>query len=171
MHDDSGRFASLEKFFNMLLAEREKQVERIFAEREASAEFKRIALKEALDEAKRSTDRALLEAKTNVEQKLVEAKIAADEREASLKFRLDLLEKGGAPFADRLNETANQLRRDVDVLNEDAVRTQVLEALRVQQQEEVMAQKRVVRAAFIAAALSFLFSGMLLIIETLTKVF
>jgi hypothetical protein len=142
------------QFLLAIMAEREKQTERIFAERESSAEFKRIALKEAVDEGKVTTQTALLEARATTEQKLVDAKTAADEREKVIQNRLDKLESGGAPFANRLDEGVTKLREDVDTLNTDAVRTKVLDALRVQQAEEAKQQKRQVRLALLTAGIA-----------------
>lgn len=191
VHDDNGQFVSLQAYIERIIDEREKQVERVFAERETSAEFKRVALKEALDAAKETTDKALLEAKLAVEQKLADTQASSNTRSEALLKRLDLLESGGAPFASRLDESLQslkadmetllgisvrkndsaylQLRADVEVLNKDAVRTKVLDALRVQTLEEQKSQKRQVRMAIYAAGFSFLASIILGVVQLFTN--
>jgi hypothetical protein len=152
-------------FFLALLHDHEKLVERIFNERESSAEFKRVSLKEAVDKAAETTETRLAEAKSTTDQQLVDAKTAADEREKVIQDRLSKLEAGGAPFASRLDESLKKMREDVDVLNTDAVRTKVLDALRDQQREEAKQQKRAVRLAIGTAAVSI----MLVLIQVLAR--
>ncbi|MEO6068103.1 MAG: hypothetical protein ABIQ41_09010 [Gemmatimonadales bacterium] len=127
------------------LTEREKALNERFTSQESNAEFKRISLKEALDEAKTTTERALTEAKANVEDRLLEAKVAADERGLVLQSRIEKLESGGAPFASRLDEGMTKLAGDVEKLNNNAVRAEVIEALRERQQEDVKTQRRQIR--------------------------
>lgn len=156
--DENGSFVSLRDYITSIMSEREKQTERIFAERETSAEFKRLALKEALDEARVTTERALAEAKKSVAEQVDQAKNAADARALVLQTRIEKLESGGAPFASRLDDGIKKLEKDVAQLTTGAVRSEVVEALRKQQIDEAKAQKKQTRAALFAAGLSLIVS-------------
>lgn len=120
-------------------------VDRIFLEKDKTAESQRLTLEKRVDEAKDSTEKAMNAAATNVEGRLVEAKTAADGVTGGITKRLDLLESGGAPFASRLDESLTELKNDVDILNENMVKTTVLDALREQTAAEIQAQKRTIR--------------------------
>lgn len=159
--DELGHFVSLQLYIERILDEREKQTERIFSEREVSAEFKRIALKDALDEAKVTTFKALLEAKDSVALQLVDAKVAADERSSVMQQRIERLESGGAPFASRLDEGMRKLQSDVDVLNVSSVKAAVVESLRERQAQDALTQKRQIQYVGLAAIVS-LFSTLLI---------
>lgn len=153
-HAENGQFISLEKHIEFALREREKQMERIFAERETSTEFKRVALESKVNDAKLTTATALQEQKLVTEQKISDAKNAADDVVKGVNTRLDKLESGGAPFANRLDEGLTKLRKDVDLLNVDSVRTKVLDALREQTAVDTKLQKRQVRAALVTGAIA-----------------
>jgi hypothetical protein len=179
-HADDGRFVSMRD-----LEAQARLVDRVFEERKESAEFAREQLEKALIEARNTTERAMQEAKSTTDRALVDAKNAADSVNKTIFDRLEKLESGGAPFANRLDEGVSKLRRDVDVLesttvrsdgeehrrlkhdvetlNTDAVRTKVLDALRAQTQEEVKANKKRVQLAIIGASVSFAFSLILAI--------
>lgn len=158
VHGDDGRFVSLRDYIEAILAEKEK-----------STEFSRLQLERALVEARVTTESARVADKVAVEQRLAEAKVAADGVSATIADRLKLLESGGAPFASRLDQSLTELKRDVDVLKENMVRTTVLDALREQTVTEAKAQKRQIRYIAIAAASSFVFSLILLVIDVLTN--
>lgn len=145
---------TLREYIETILGEREKQTERVFAERETSAEFKRLALKDALDNAKITTDAAMEEAKRNVKTELDKAKIAADERGLVLQTRIEKLESGGAPFASRLDDGMTKLAEDVRLLNLSAVKQEVVQALRYKQDEDAKMQRRQARAAFATATVA-----------------
>ena len=156
-HDpDSGQFVSIKEF-----------VLRIFEEKEAAADYKSMTLERALVEAKVTTERAMLEAANTVQTRLLEAKAAADERDAAMMARLDQLESGGAPFANRLDNSLSVLKDDVDGLKENMVKTTVLDALREQTDLETRATKKQIKYIFVAAAVSLLLNFAQLTIRAL----
>ena len=145
-HDsETGQFVSMKEF-----------VLRIFEEKEAAADYKSMTLERALVEAKVTTERAILKAANTVQTRLLEAKAAADERDAAMMGRLDQLESGGAPFANRLDLSLTTLRGDVDTLKTNMVRTTVLDALREQTDLETRATKKQIKYIFVAAGVSLL---------------
>ena len=154
-HDDKGLFISIRDY-----------VDRIFSEKDKLAESQRETLERALVEARETTEKAMVEAKTTVEARLVEAKSAADAVQVGNVKRLDNLESGGAPFASRLDESLTSLKNDVKVLNENMVRTTVLDALREQTVQETKAQKRQIKQLYFTVGVT-LFLGMVNIIVVL----
>ena len=164
VHDTAGRFVNLKDYTERIFAEREKQMERIFAERESSAEFKRLALKDALDKAEVQVATALTKQEATMATKLDDAKEAADEVIKGIRAEIVVLQSGGAPFANRLDTGLTNLRTEVDILNKDAVRTKVLDALAERATRDAKAQKRQILYIAIAAAISFAFSLILLLI-------
>lgn len=135
----------------------QEYVDRIFAEKDKTAEAQRSNLEKRVDETKTTNDKAMVEAKNSVEARLVEAKSAADQVSQTLTKRLELLESGGAPFASRLDESLTELKSDVSLLNDGAVRTTVLDALREQTTKQIADQKRAIRN------LAYAFGGTVLI--------
>lgn len=177
MNQDAGHTLTIDQVINFrgelesiraTIAEREKHLNERFTQQELAAEFKRAALKDALDEAKLTADRAGAAAKTNVEERLSEAKTAADERFLVLQTRTEKLESGGAPFASRLDDGIRKLNEDVATLNNNAVRAEVVEALRTRQEEDANTQKRQIKYIAIASAIS-LFSTLLVMAIALLK--
>lgn len=142
-------------------------VERIFDEREKANNFRA-----------KETEKALLEARTSADRAIREAKEAADRVSAVLTKRIEQLESGGAPFASRLDESLQAMKVDVDilksgsvqkegeehvrlkhdvaVLNTDAVRSQVLDALREAQEAETKRTRKQVAIAVGLLALATL---------------
>jgi hypothetical protein len=166
-HGDDGRFISIRDY-----------VERIFDEKDKLATSQRTTLESALIEARSTTDRAMVEAKTTVENRLIEAKAAADAVTTVIVKRLENLEAGGAPFASRLDDSLNtlkndvinlkqnlgpafeaehmQIKKDVAVLNDQAVRTTVLDALRSKDLEDARSQKRQIRNLYYSTGAAIL---------------
>lgn len=190
--DGEGHFVSLRDYVALAIHELEKSMDKTFAASETTAEFKRTSLATALAEAKATTDAALKAAADSVENKLVEAKTAADERGLVLQTRIEKLESGGAPFASRLDDGMRKLREDVDKietegtplairvqgivdgisrdvakLNTSAVKQEVVDALRVRQDEDLKAQKKQTRVALISGGVALV----LAVAETLLRVF
>lgn len=165
--DEQGHFVSLRDYVALAIRELEKSVDKTFASNETTAEFKRASLATALAEAKATTDAALRAAAESVENKLIEAKTAADERGIVLQTRIEKLESGGAPFADRLNETTRKLQLEVEKLTTGAVKAEVVEALRDRQVEDAKAQKKQTRAALLAGGAALV----LALIEAALRVF
>ena len=158
VHDGNGQFVSLRSYIEAILSEKEKQTE-----------FSRAQLERALVEARVTTERAMQEARLTVEQRLVEAKAAADEVAKGIVKRLDNLESGGAPFASRLDDGLKQLKADVDLLKEGAIKQGTIDELRKQQAIEIASQRKQIRLVFIAAAVSFGFSLILIGVQLLGK--
>lgn len=156
-HDDKGHFINLRDY-----------VDRIFEEKDRLAESQRDTLERALVEARETTEKAMVEAKTNVESRLVEAKNAADAVQLIVVKRLDNLESGGAPFASRLDDSLNSLKKDVGVLKENMVRTTVLDALREQTVQEAKQQKRAIRNLYYSVAVT-LFLGLFNVIVAIAS--
>jgi archaellum component FlaD/FlaE len=117
-------------------------IEAILEERKTQTEFSRLQLERSVEQARETTEKAMNEARDTVEKRLLEAKTSADDVVTELQKRLALLESGGAPFASRLDQSLERLKGDVDSLNEGAVKTTVLDALREQTTEDAKQQKR-----------------------------
>jgi sugar-specific transcriptional regulator TrmB len=129
-----GQWVSLKDHVDALLGERDKRY----------------------DERLETTEKALEAALVTADKALAQAKSATDRATEILTKRVELLESGGAPFASRLDESLSDLKKDVDELNEGAVRTEVLEALRRQQQEEAQQQKKTTKTALATAGAALL---------------